>query len=140
MDAIAVVEGARDVITHKRVIGEPYEKNGVTVIPVIAASGGGGGGEGTGPDGQGTGGGIGLSVKPLGAFVIKGDDVRWVPAIDVTRVIIGGQLVTVVALLAIRSIVRSRTKRRIVRERHAIVREKMRGKAEGQRGRGARSS
>lgn len=129
MDAIAVVEGARDVITHKRVIGEPYEKNGVTVIPVIAASGGGGGGEGTGPDGQGTGGGIGLSVKPLGAFVIKGDDVRWLPAVDVTRVIIGGQLVTVVALLAIRSIVRSRTKRKIMREKHAMVREKMLGNA-----------
>ena len=126
MDPMAVLEGAKDVITAKRVIGEPYEKNGVTLIPVVAAGGGGGGGGGTGPDGQGTGGGLGLSVKPLGAFVIKGDDVRWLPAIDVTRVIIGGQLLSVVALLAIRSMVRSRTKR-------AIIREKVRGHTEHHR-------
>jgi uncharacterized spore protein YtfJ len=138
MDAQAVLEGAKDVITTKRVIGEPYEKNGITVIPVVAASGGGGGGGGAGPEGQGTGGGFGLSVKPLGAFVIKGEDVRWVPAIDVTRVILGGQLLTMVALLAIRSIVRSRTKRKIVREKRAIVHEKLRANAARNRARAAR--
>lgn len=131
MDAAAVLEGARDVITTKRVIGDPYEKNGVTVIPVVAAGGGGGGGTGNSAEGQGSGGGIGLSVKPLGAFVIKGDDVRWVPAIDVTRVALGGQLVAVVALLVIRSIVRSRTKR-------AVWRTKLRAHAERHRERAAR--
>ena len=133
MDASAVLEGAKDVITTKRVIGDPYEKNGVTVIPVIAAGGGGGGGGGNSPEGQGTGGGIGLSVKPLGAFVIKGDDVRWLPAIDLTRVIIGGQLLTLFALFAIRGMIRSRTKR-------AIVREKVRAHAERERARAARKS
>lgn len=133
MDAMAVLEGARDVITAKRVIGDPYEKNGVTVIPVVAAGGGGGAGGGNGPDGQGTGGGLGLSVKPLGAFVIKGDDVRWLPAIDVTRVIIGGQLLMLFGLFAIRGMIRSRTKR-------AIVRETLRARAEQQRAKAARKS
>jgi hypothetical protein len=72
-------------------------------------------------------------VKPLGAFVIKGDDVRWMPAVDVTRVIIGGQLLAIVALFAIRSIVRSRTKR-------AIVRYRIRGHAEHHRAKAARKS
>ena len=133
MDAMAVLEGAKDVITAKRVIGDPYEKNGVTVIPVVAAGGGGGAGGGNGPDGQGTGGGLGLSVKPLGAFVIKGDDVRWLPAIDVTRVIIGGQLLMLFGLFAIRGMIRSRTKR-------AIVREKVRAHAEHHRAKAARRS
>ena len=133
MDAMALLEGARDVITTKRVIGDPYEKNGVMVIPVVSASGGGGGGEGTGNDGKGTGCGLGLSVKPLGAFVIKGDDVRWLPAIDVTRVIIGGQLLTLFALFAIRGMIRSRTKR-------AIVGEKVRARTEHHRAKAARRS
>ena len=133
MDATAMLEGAKDVITAKRVIGDPYEKNGVTVIPVVAAGGGGGAGGGNGPDGQGTGGGLGLSVKPLGAFVIKGDDVRWLPAIDVTRVIIGGQLLMLFGLFAIRGMIRSRTKR-------AIVRETVRARAEQQRAKAARKS
>ena len=133
MDAMAVLEGAKEVVTTKRVIGEPYEKNGVTVIPVVSASGGGGGGGGAGPEGQGTGGGLGLSVKPLGAFVIKGEDVRWLPAIDVTRVILGGQLLTLFAFLAIRSIVRSRTKRKIAHEKRAIIHEKVRSHAERRR-------
>jgi hypothetical protein len=38
--------------------------------------------------------------------VIKGDDVRWQPAIDVNRIILGAQIVAVVALLTARAIVR----------------------------------
>ena len=133
MDAMAMLEGAKDVITAKRVIGDPYEKNGVTVIPVVAAGGGGGAGGGNSPEGQGTGGGLGLSVKPLGAFVIKGDDVRWLPAIDVTRVIIGGQLLMLFGLFAIRGMIRSRTKR-------AIVRETLRARAEQHRAKAARKA
>ena len=35
---------ARDSLTVNRVFGEPYEKNGVTVIPVAKIQGGAGGG------------------------------------------------------------------------------------------------
>lgn len=35
--------------------------------------------------------------KPLGAFVIRGDDVRWVAAVDETRVALMGELIGLVA-------------------------------------------
>ena len=104
------IEDAKDAITVRRVFGEPYVKNGVTLIPAARVQGGAGGGSGEGPDEQGRGGGagFGLSAKPVGAYVIKGDEVSWRPAVDVNRVIIGAQLVALVALLVARSIVRSR--------------------------------
>jgi uncharacterized spore protein YtfJ len=40
----ALVKGHRDAVTVKRVFGEPYQKNGVTVIPAAKVMGGGGGG------------------------------------------------------------------------------------------------
>ena len=110
VDVRKTIEDAKDAITVRRVFGEPYVKNGVTLIPAARVQGGAGGGSGEGPDEQGRGGGagFGLSAKPVGAYVIKGDEVSWRPAVDVNRVIIGAQLVALVALLVARSIVRSR--------------------------------
>ncbi len=74
MDVDQLIAKARDAVTVKRVFGEPYEKNGLTVIPAAMVMGGGGGGSGTddkGADGQG--GGFGMHARPVGAFVIKGD-------------------------------------------------------------------
>lgn len=102
--------GARDTLTVKRVFGEPYEKNGVTVIPAAAVRGGLGAGE-TEPGEStpgGTGGGFGMTARPVGAYQIKGDEVTWVPAADTTRVIVLSQIVMIVALLVFRSILRSR--------------------------------
>ena len=95
-----LVTTAKDAITVKRVFGEPYEKNGVTFIPAATVAGGGGGGSGS-DDGGGTGegGGFGLAGRPAGAYVIKGDDVRWQPAIDVNRLAGGIGFVAVVWLL-----------------------------------------
>jgi hypothetical protein len=39
-----VLAQARDAMSVKRVFGEPYEKNGVTVIPAARVQGGAGGG------------------------------------------------------------------------------------------------
>ncbi len=76
--------GARDAITVKRVYGDPIESEGVTVIPAAKVGGGGGGGG----DSEGDGGaGFGLGAKPVGAYVIQGGDVRWVPAVDVNRIV-----------------------------------------------------
>lgn len=116
MEPTAVLDQAKDMFTAKRVIGDPYEKNGVTVIPVVAVGGGGGGGGGeAGGEGaekqSGSGAGFGMRARPIGAYVIKGDSVRWLPAVDATRVIVGAQLVAIAAMLMIRSIVRSRTRR-----------------------------
>ena len=110
VDVRKTIEDAKDAITVRRVFGEPYVKNGVTLIPAARVQGGAGGGSGEGPDEQGRGGGagFGLSAKPVGAYVIKGDEVSWRPAVDVNRVILGAQLVALVALLVARSIVRSR--------------------------------
>ena len=114
MNVQDVMAQARDTLTVRRVFGEPYEKNGVTVIPVARVQGGAGGGEGEDPEGQGkgSGGGFGVSARPVGAFLIRGDELTWRPAIDVTRIVLGGQFVAVLGLLTIRSIVRTRAKSR----------------------------
>ena len=112
MDPNEVVQQARDALTVKRVFGDPYERNGVTVIPAASIRGGAGGGRGEGstPDGEGSGsgsgGGFGLAAKPAGAYVIAGTDVRWQPAINVNRIVLGGQFVVVVLLFVLRSVLR----------------------------------
>jgi uncharacterized spore protein YtfJ len=112
MDVQEVISQARDALTVKRVFGEPYEKNGVTMIPVAKLQGGAGGGGGEGAEGQGkgSGSGFGLTARPAGAFVIKGDDVTWRPAVDVNRIVLGGQILAIVALLTIRTVVKARAK------------------------------
>jgi uncharacterized spore protein YtfJ len=109
-----ILAGARDSLTVARVYGEPYERDGVTFIPAAAVRGGGGGGEGEGGDAEpsGAGGGFGMSARPVGAFQIKGDEVTWVPAADTTRVIVMGQVIAIVALLVLRSILKSRRRKR----------------------------
>lgn len=99
-----VLKGYRDAITVRRVFGEPYEKNGVTVIPAAAVAGGGGGGEGEGErtdegTGSGSGSGFGLSGRPAGAFIIRDGEVTWQPAIDVNRIISGAFALLALALL-----------------------------------------
>jgi uncharacterized spore protein YtfJ len=113
MDVLQRVEQMKESMTAKRVFGDPYEKNGVTVIPAARVQGGGGAGGGEGPDGQGSGsgGGFGVNAKPAGAFVIRGDDVAWRPAIDVNRIVFGAQVIALVALLVVRSISKSRGER-----------------------------
>jgi uncharacterized spore protein YtfJ len=87
MDVQETIAKARDAITVSRVYGEPYERDGVTVIPAASVGGGGGGGGGEGPEGEGKGSGAGFGVgaRPVGAYVIENGSVRWVPAPDVTR-------------------------------------------------------
>ncbi|HET6749585.1 MAG TPA: spore germination protein GerW family protein [Actinomycetes bacterium] len=114
MEVQDVIAQARDAITVKRVFGEPYEKDGVTVIPAAKVQGGAGGGGGEDPEGQakGSGSGFGVSARPVGAFVIRGGEMSWQPALDLNRVILGGQVVAVVLLLTIRSIAKRRAKTR----------------------------
>lgn len=113
MDRLDILEQAKEVLTARRAIGDPYEKNGITLIPAVSLGGGGGGGLGNDAGGKasGYGGGVGVRARPLGAYVIRGDSVRWVPSVDATRIALGGQLTAIVALLVLRSIVRSRSRR-----------------------------
>ena len=117
MDATDVIAHAQDSLTVRRVFGEPITADGVTVIPAARITGGGGAGSGTGdpngqrPTGSGSGGGYGLGVVPAGAFVLRDGTVTWRPAMDVNKVIMGGQLVAIVALLALRSYLKLRAHR-----------------------------
>jgi uncharacterized spore protein YtfJ len=114
MDPNEVMQQARDALTVKRVFGEVYERDGVTVIPAASIRGGAGGGRGEGeaPDGSGSGsgsgGGFGLTAKPAGVYVIEGSQVRWQPAVDVNRIILGGQIVAIVLLCVAGSVLRRR--------------------------------
>jgi uncharacterized spore protein YtfJ len=96
-----VISEARDVVTARRVYGEPYEKNGLTVIPAAAVRGAAGGGSGQHGSEEGGGGGFGVQARPVGAWVIRGEDVKWEPAVDVTRIVLGGQIVALTALLVV---------------------------------------
>jgi uncharacterized spore protein YtfJ len=108
-----VIGQARDVMTVKRVFGEPYERDGTTVIPVAAVRGGAGGGGGQDSQGQsGSGSGFGLSARPVGAFVLREGEVSWRPAYDATRVALLGEVVALVTILALRGMVKARAKAR----------------------------
>jgi uncharacterized spore protein YtfJ len=109
MNALEVLNQTKDAITVRRVYGEPYQHDGVTIIPAANVMGGGGGGGDT--EGNG-GGGFGMSARPAGAWVIKDGEAQWRPALDLNRVIFMGQLVAIVALLTVRSIAKTLAKRK----------------------------
>jgi uncharacterized spore protein YtfJ len=122
-------------LSVSRAFGTAYEKDGSLVIPVAFVAGGGGGGEGTsgtstgGPEdvgepdddveideespstsepSSGSGGGFGGVVMPAGVYVVKDDNVRWIPAVN-------ANLAIVVGFLTFRMIARARRRAR----RHA---------------------
>ena len=103
-DRLGAVE---DLLTVRKVFGEAYELDGVTIIPVasVQGGGGGGGGEGGGPGdaGTGSGGGLGFGVKvrAVGVYEVRDGVVTWRPAVDVMKVILGGQLLGLVALVLV---------------------------------------
>jgi uncharacterized spore protein YtfJ len=116
--ALSKLDAVKDVLTVKRVFGDAYERDGVTVIPVAAVrgGGGGGGGEGDAPDAQGTGSGAGLGfgvdVRPVGAFVVKDGTVTWSPSIDAMRIVMGGQLVALAGILVLGRVLTHHRRRR----------------------------
>jgi uncharacterized spore protein YtfJ len=113
MNIQEVLTTAREAITVRRVFGDPYEKNGVTFIAAARVGGGGGGGGGHDNDGQqGEGGGFGVGARPAGAYVIKDGNVRWMPAVDVNRIIAMIGVVALVFLITRARIERIRAKAR----------------------------
>ena len=127
MDVDEVLNQARDAMTVKRVFGDPYEKEGVVVIPVANVMGGAGAGGGPGVGAQpasageeavgegardsGYGIGYGLRATPAGVYVIKGGEVEWKPALDMNRLTLQRAGVTIAALLILRSVIRTLAKR-----------------------------
>jgi uncharacterized spore protein YtfJ len=120
-----------DNLSVRRAFGTGYEKDGMLIIPVAIVAGGGGGGTArnrrgdppAGPDSPPeaaataqdstpqdsgrteSGGGFGGLVLPSGAYVVKGDQVRWVPAVDVTIAVLA-------SLSLVRMLARSWTRQR----------------------------
>jgi uncharacterized spore protein YtfJ len=124
MDVGNLLTKVSDDLSVRRAFGTAYEKDDMLIIPVAMVAGGGGGGTArprrrdpaAGPDSvpeEGTaghettpqdsgrtdaGGGFGGLVLPAGAYVVKGGQVRWVPAVDMTIVVLASlSLVRVLA-------------------------------------------
>ena len=130
MDAGNLLDKVSDNLSVRRAFGAAYEKDGTLIIPVALVAGGGGGGTsqtgrrnpatGRRPDGDGpehdaapqdleprdAGGGFGGLVLPTGVYVVKGDQVRWVPAVDTTIVVLA-------SLSLVRLLARTWTRRRL---------------------------
>ena len=101
----ATVQRTIDGMQPKQVYAEPIERDGVIYLPAAKVRGGGGGGGDT----EGNGGaGFGLTARPAGMYVIRDGNAEWKPALDLNRVILGGQIVAIVALLVLRSILKKR--------------------------------
>jgi uncharacterized spore protein YtfJ len=122
---ISAVARTMEINTSRQVFGDPITSGDITVIPVARVRGGGGGGGGGGRDfgqdgsdpgqassGEGSGGGVSLSARPVGAFVVRGSEVTWRPAVDVNRIILGGQVVAIFALMVVRAFSKGRRRRR----------------------------
>ncbi len=115
MEVKELISGARDAVSVKRVYGDPYEKNGLTVIPAATVRGGGGAGGGEKEGGEsGTGGGFGLTARPTGAWIIEDGHANWKPAIDVNRVILGGQAIALTAILVTSRVLLAHSRRQSV--------------------------
>jgi uncharacterized spore protein YtfJ len=110
MDVESLLTKVSDNLSVHRAFGTAYEKDDMLVIPVAVVAGGGGagtahprhrapaGGAGNRPEGGAAGpeatppaaertdvgGGFGGLVVPMGAYVVKGGQVRWVSAVDIT--------------------------------------------------------
>ena len=130
MDVGKLLEKASDQVSVRRAFGPAYEKDGLLIIPVALVAGGGGGGlarpgranragrAGRPPEGadatvdaapqdaasMDAGGGFGGLVLPVGVYVVKGDQVRWVSAVDVTIAVLA-------SLSLVRTLARSWTRR-----------------------------
>ena len=106
-DVLGSIRGVRDALTVSRVFGDPYEVDGVTVIPVarVAGGAGGGGGEGESPDGEGSGSGFGsgfgMQARPVGVYAVHDGKVTWRPAVDATRLAKGGQVLAGIGLVCL---------------------------------------
>jgi len=106
------IRGTRDALSVRRVFGEPYVLDGVTIIPVarVVGGAGGGGGDGTNAEesGSGFGTGFGLGAHPVGVYEVRDGESTWKPAVDVTRLLKGIQVLVGVIAVCIALVARHR--------------------------------
>lgn len=82
-------------LNARTVFSEPCQQDGATIITAAQVRGGGR----MNRQAEHDNGGMGMSGRPVGAYVIRGGEVSWKPAIDLNRVIFRGQLIALTALL-----------------------------------------
>jgi uncharacterized spore protein YtfJ len=116
-----ISEAVAESFGVRQVYGESIEREGALVIPAARVWSSGGAGSGVGaaaeratredrdtaesetdaPADGGGGIGFGRRAEPAGAFVVEDHGVRWVPAVDVNRIVLGGQLAFVLAAVVV---------------------------------------
>ena len=111
-----VVQRLADAIGEREVFGEPVHHNDTEQavanslakqVARVRGGGGGGGGEKAGENGLG--GGFGLNAEPTGAFSISADgEVTWHPAVNVNRIVRGGQLALAAVVIGCAIVLRRR--------------------------------
>ena len=110
------LRGTRDALSVRRVFGDPYTVGDLTIIPVARVAGGGGGGGGEGqnegePDGStgsGYGTGFGIRAHPVGVYEVADGEATWKPAVDINRIVKGGQVLTGIIAVCIAIVLWSR--------------------------------
>jgi uncharacterized spore protein YtfJ len=130
MDVEGLMSKVTQGLSASRAFGPAYEKDGVMLIPVALVAGGAGGGEGpivavgdvdededltpgsfeSAGQPTGSGGGFGGVVLPVGAYVVKDEQVKWVPAVNPTVVLFA---VLVLVRMLVRARARAARRRRI---------------------------
>lgn len=85
-------------LQDNQVFGPAVQQGDTTLVPVAQVRTGGGlGGRGK----RGSGGGIGAVARPIGAWAVTSEGATWHPAVNVNRIVLGGQLAfTVMAVAA----------------------------------------
>lgn len=91
-----VITALADRLSNHQVFGTPVQHGTTTLVPVayVRAGGGFGGRAQRRPNGGG------FVVRPAGAWAIGEDGcVSWHPAVDVNRIVLGGQLALATVLI-----------------------------------------
>ena len=93
------IRGTRDTMWVRRVFGEAYEVDGVTLIPVARVAG------------SGFGTGFGVGARPVGVYEVRGGDVTWKPAMDATQLARGGQVLAGIISVCVTLVMLARSRR-----------------------------
>ncbi|PKW12835.1 hypothetical protein [Saccharopolyspora spinosa] len=93
-----ILETLAERLGKRQVFGEPVQQGDTTLLPVARVRSGGGRHRHRDDGGFG----IGMEASPVGAFSISaGGKVAWHPAVNVNKIVWGGQLALATALVAI---------------------------------------
>jgi uncharacterized spore protein YtfJ len=107
-----ITSAVKDTTTVGRVFGQPYDVDGAMIIPVARIGGGGGGGGDHAMETGGSGGGFGVTASPVGVYVVRDGDVRFVPTVDVVALASRAVVLAVAGTFAWRSVARARHRRK----------------------------